>query len=110
MSKSRFKKLSHAIYECKHHVAFCPKYRYRIFKDDICEYSRQQIYQLCSYKEQVEILELNVQLDHVHLVFSIPKFVICRVGILSHHLCEPIQALTNNNVLTRPLIAKLSFY
>jgi len=72
MSKSRFKKLSHTIYECKYHVVFCPKYRYRILKDDICEYSRQQIYQLCSYKEQIEVLELNIQPDHIHLVISIP--------------------------------------
>jgi len=41
-------------------------------KDDICEYSRQQIYQLCSYKEQIEVLELNIQPDHIHLVISIP--------------------------------------
>jgi len=72
MKKSRFKKLSHTIYECKYHIVFCPKYRYRILKDDICEFVRQQIYQLCSQKELVEVLELNVQLDHVHVVLSIP--------------------------------------
>ena len=70
--KQKFKKLSHTIYECKYHFVFCPKYRYRILKDDICEYIRQQIYQLCSYKEQIEVLELNVQPDHIHLVVSIP--------------------------------------
>ena len=70
--KQRFRKLSHTIYECKYHVVFCPKYRYRILQDDICEYSRQQIYQLCSYKDQVEVLELNIQPDHVHIVLSIP--------------------------------------
>ena len=68
----RFNKLSHTIYECKYHIVFCPKYRYRILKDDICEYGRQQIYQLCSYKDQIEILELNIQPDHVHLIVSVP--------------------------------------
>ncbi|MBM4146701.1 MAG: hypothetical protein FJ240_10610 [Nitrospira sp.] len=38
---SRFKKLSHTIYECKYHVVFCPKYRYRIFKGEIGEYASQ---------------------------------------------------------------------
>ena len=71
MSK-RFRKLSHTIYECKYHVVFCPKYRYRILKDDIAEYTRQQIYRLCRQKDKVEVLELNVQVDHVHLVVSIP--------------------------------------
>lgn len=68
----QFKKLSHSIYECKYHIVFCPKYRYRIFKDDVAEYTKQQIYRLCQQKELVEIMELNIQPDHVHLVVSIP--------------------------------------
>jgi len=68
----RFKRLSHSIYECKYHIVFCPKYRYRIFMDDIAEYTRQQIYQLCRQKELLEVLELNVKTDHVHMVMSIP--------------------------------------
>jgi putative transposase len=71
MSK-RFKKLSHTIYECKYHFAICPKYRFRIFKGEIAEYTKQQTYIVCRQKELVEILELNVQLDHIHLVMSIP--------------------------------------
>jgi hypothetical protein len=70
--KERFRRLSHTIYECKYHIIFCPKYRYRILKDDIGEYSRQQVYQLCKQKEEVEVIELNIQPDHVHLVVSIP--------------------------------------
>ena len=68
----QFKRLSHSIYECKYHFVFCPKYRYRIFKDDVAEYVKQQIYVLCQRKDKVEVLELNVQADHVHLVVSIP--------------------------------------
>ena len=68
----RFKRLSHSIYECKYHVVFCSKYRYRIFKDEVGEYVRQQIYNLCRQKELVEVLELNIQPDHIHLVVSIP--------------------------------------
>ena len=71
MSK-RFKRLAHSLYECKYHVVFCPKYRYRILKDEIAEYVRQQIYQLLGQKEEVEVLELNVQEDHVHLLMSMP--------------------------------------
>ena len=67
-----FKRLTHTIYECKYHVVFCPKYRQRIFSEAISEYTRQQIYELCRQKEQVEVLELNIQPDHVHLVVSVP--------------------------------------
>ena len=69
---SSFKKLSHSIYECKYHVVFCPKYRYRVFAAAVAEYTRQQIYALCRQKELVEVLELNIQPDHLHLVVSIP--------------------------------------
>jgi putative transposase len=67
-----FKRLSHSLYECKYHVVFCPKYRFRILKDQVAEYVRQQIYSLCQQKEGVELLELNIQPDHVHRVVSIP--------------------------------------
>ena len=69
---SRFKKLSHTIYECKYHIVFCPKYRYRVLRGDISEYCKQQIYKLCGQKDLLEILELNILEDHVHLVISIP--------------------------------------
>jgi putative transposase len=69
---SRFKRLSHSIYECKYHIVFCPKCRYRVFKGDVAEYTRQQVYGLCRQKDLVEVLELSVEPDHVHLVVSIP--------------------------------------
>lgn len=73
----QFRKLSHSIYECKYHIVFCPKYRYRIFKEDVAEYTKQQIYRLCQQKELVEVLELKVQPGHIHLVVSIqPKYAV----------------------------------
>ena len=78
--KKRFKKLSHTIYECKYHVVWCPKYRYRIFSGEIVAYVRQQLYQLSGQKEQVEILELNIRQDHIHLVIEIaPKYAVSAV-------------------------------
>ncbi|MBW2163766.1 MAG: IS200/IS605 family transposase [Deltaproteobacteria bacterium] len=71
MSK-RFKKLSHTLYECKYHIVFCPKYRFRIFDDRIGEYARQQLYFLSRQKDLVEIMDLNIQNDHIHMVASIP--------------------------------------
>jgi putative transposase len=76
----QFKRLAHSIYECKYHIVFCPKYRYRILRDEVAEYTRQQIYRLCQQKDKVEVLELNVQQDHVHLVMSIPpKYAVSNV-------------------------------
>ncbi len=75
----QFSKLSHSLYECKYHVVFCPKYRYKILDTVVSKYVHQEIYRLCNQKDGVEILELNVQIDHVHLVVSIPpKYAVSR--------------------------------
>jgi putative transposase len=56
MSK-RFRKLSHALYECKYHLIFCPKYRHPILKDEIGEYTRREIVNLLRQKDWIEIIE-----------------------------------------------------
>ena len=71
MSK-RFRKQSHTIYECKYHLIFCPKYRYRVLTDEVRKYTGETIEKLVKQKEGLEIIELNVQPDHVHLVIWIP--------------------------------------
>ena len=76
----QFKRLSHSLYECKYPIVFCPKYRFRIFRDELADYTRQQIESLCRQKDQVEVLELNIQADHIHLVLSIPpKYAVSSV-------------------------------
>ena len=76
----QFKRLSHSLYECKYHVVFCPKYRYRVLTGDVGEYVKQELYRLCSQKEGVEGVEANVQADHVHVVVSIPpKYAVSNI-------------------------------
>jgi len=70
-SMSRFRKLAHAVWECKYHVVWCPKYRFRILNGSVGRSIREIIRQLCEWKH-VEILEGNVQIDHIHLVLSVP--------------------------------------
>jgi putative transposase len=77
---SRFKKLSHTVYEYKYHVVICPKYRHRIFTGEVGEYARQQIYTLSKQKDMVEVMELNIQHDHIHLVMSVPpKYAVSEI-------------------------------
>ncbi len=77
------KKLSHVVWECKYHLVWCPKYRFRILKGEVGRSVRDIIRQLCEWKN-VEILEGNVQVDHIHLVLSFPpKYSIAEmVGFL----------------------------
>ena len=79
MSK-RFRKLSHTIYECKYHLVFCPKYRYRVLTDEVRKYTGETIGKLVEQKEGLEIIEMNVQPDHVHLIMWIPpKYAVSQV-------------------------------
>ena len=71
----QFKRLSHSIYECKYHIVFCPKYRYRVLTGEIGDYVRREILHLYRQKDGVEVMEANVQADHVHLVSSIMGYI-----------------------------------
>ncbi len=76
---SDFKKLAHAVWRCKYHLVWCPKYRFRVLRGDVGRSVRESIRLLCE-RAGVEILEGNVRPDHVHLVVSIPpKVAVSRV-------------------------------
>jgi REP-associated tyrosine transposase len=70
-SVKQFKRLAHAVWQCKYHVVWCPKYRYRILRGELGKTVRDIIRQLCEWKK-IEILEGNIQIDHIHLVLEIP--------------------------------------
>ena len=70
---SRFKKLSQTIWHCQYHIVWVPKYRFRILYGDVgSEVSR--CIRAFSERQGCEIVELNIQIDHVHLLVKIsPK-------------------------------------
>jgi len=72
MMTRQFRKLAHSLYECKYHIVFCPKYRYKIMQGDVAKYVTQQVYRLSDQKDGIKVLEVNVQKDHVHMVVVIP--------------------------------------
>lgn len=79
MSK-RFRKLSHSLYECKYHLVFCPKYRFRILEGEIGKYVERTLHKLCEQKPGLEIVDLNVRRDHVHMILWVPpKYAISDV-------------------------------
>ena len=67
----KYRKLTHVVYKCDYHIVFTPKYRFRILTGAIAAAMEQDLRQVCSWKE-VEIDEMSVQVDHVHMVVSIP--------------------------------------
>ena len=68
---AKWKKQSHVVYQCAYHIVWCPKYRFRILKGAVGRSTEETIRSLCEWKS-MEVLELNVREDHVHLVVSMP--------------------------------------
>ena len=68
---SRFRKLSHAIWHCQYHIVWVPKYRYRILSGMVGQEVERCIRSF-SDRLGAEIVELNVQEDHVHLLVRVP--------------------------------------
>ena len=68
---SRFDKLSHVLWHCQYHLVFVPKYRFKILEGKIATKIENCI-RAFSEQKGVEIIELNVQIDHVHLLVMIP--------------------------------------
>lgn len=71
---SRFQKLAHVLWHCQYHVVWVPKYRYRVLKDGVATEVTRCIHAFCQWL-RCEVVELNVQIDHVHLIVKVPPKV-----------------------------------
>ena len=81
MKKRRIvRTLSHSFYDLKYHIVWKPKFRGKIFRTEkIKGEVRRMIETVCKWKKW-EILELNIQEDHIHTVLLIsPRFSISYV-------------------------------
>ena len=68
---SRFDKLSHVLWHCQYHIVWTPKYRYRILTGAVGREVFESI-KIYSSRLDCQVIELNVQPDHVHLLIKVP--------------------------------------
>ncbi len=68
---SQFRKLSHTIWHCQYHIHWTPKYRLRILTGQVADEVSECIRAFSEQKE-CEVVELSVQIDHVHLIVMVP--------------------------------------
>jgi len=80
---SRFKRASHVLWHCQYHIVWTPKYRYRILSGNMARAVYGSVMIFCE-QQGCEVVELNVQDDHVHLLVCItPKLSVSKlVGVL----------------------------
>jgi len=69
---SRFRKLSQTIWHCQYHIVWVPKYRFKILTGNIA-IEVENCIRAFSEQQGCEILELNIQIDHIHIVVMIPQ-------------------------------------
>jgi putative transposase len=69
-SEQKFKNNHNITYSCKYHIVCCPKYRRKVMVNGVNDRLKEIIYQ-SAIEQQVEIIELEVMPDHVHLLYEI---------------------------------------
>ncbi len=71
--------LCHTKWECKYHVVRIPKYRRKVLYGQLRKYLGELFHDLAAQKES-NILEGDLQSDHVHVLLSIPpKYSVAQI-------------------------------
>ncbi len=70
----KYKSNNNVVFSCKYHVVWCPKYRRSVLVNGIDVRLKELIVETCE-KMQVEVIEMEVMPDHVHLLIEVdPQF------------------------------------
>ena len=67
-----YKKQGHCVYYVRYHLVMATKYRKKIFKGGFGEYLKNMIIGMGKQTPEIEIVEVNTDSDHVHVLLSIP--------------------------------------
>ena len=71
--------LSHAVWECKYHIVWIPKYRKKTLYGQLRKYLGEVFRKLARQKES-EVVEGHLMVDHVHMLVSVPpKYAVAQV-------------------------------
>ena len=62
----------HSVYRTEYHVVWIPKYRRRILNPGVKGYLIRVLPKILEHMPGVEIIEQNIQVDHIHAVMIIP--------------------------------------
>lgn len=80
MERAAYRKQSHSIYYTQYHLVFVAKYRRKIFKKGLGSYLMAVMRNIVKTHPDLEILEMNTDEDHIHLLMIIPpKYAISTI-------------------------------
>jgi putative transposase len=66
------KRTSHAVYDTSYHLVWCPKYRKKNFERSEIRERAEQLIREISDEYGFEIIEMQVDVEHVHILLSFP--------------------------------------
>ena len=70
----KYKSNHNVVYSCKYHIVWCPKYRRKVLVDSVAGRLKELISSM-SQEFQVELIDLEIMPDHVHLLVDVdPQF------------------------------------
>lgn len=94
-----YKSNNNVVYSCKYHVVWCPKYRRKVLVGDIEARLKELIQKTC-IEIKVDIIEMEIMPDHVHLLIEVdPQYGVHKViklikGRSSFYLRKEFKSLT----------------
>ena len=75
-----YKKQAHAVYYAQYHIVISTKYRRKVLKAGMGDYLKRKMLQVSKFQPEIEIIAVNTDIDHIHLLVSIPpKFSVSEV-------------------------------
>ena len=63
---------AHGAYHHPYHLVWIPKYRRRVLKGDLKDFLATRLGEIQEVHPEVEVEQVSIQVDHVHLVAVIP--------------------------------------
>ena len=67
-----FKKQGHCVYYTLYHLVIATKYRRKILKPGFGEYLQKLVIGIGKQMPEIEIIEVNTDKDHMHILLSMP--------------------------------------
>lgn len=86
-----YKSNKNVIYSCKYHVIFCPKYRRNVLINGVDDRLKAIIKEVCD-KHKVELFEIEVMPDHVHILIEVDP----QLGV--HLIIKRIKGLSSRTL------------
>ena len=68
----KYRKQAHCTYHTRYHLIFVTKYRRKILRKNLSPYVQTVMKNVTRKYPDIELLEMNTDEDHVHLLVSIP--------------------------------------